>query len=164
VALPRCDETAADYAANVNDASLLRGGENSQSVRVLLTDDSPDNRLLIRAHLKDPRYDLDEAENGAIAVEKVKTRRNDVVLIGIQMPVMDGLTATRLICEWESESLAPHTPIVALTASALEEDVRRTLEAGADRHLSKPVRKKMLIATIESLALFRSPAANRRLH
>ncbi len=77
---------------------------------------------------------------------------------------MDGLTKTRMIREWECVSSKRHTPIVALTASALEEDVRRTLEAGADRHVSKPVRKATLLTVIESLVpaksiIAQSPAA-----
>jgi CheY-like chemotaxis protein len=126
---------------------------SAQPIRVLLADDSPDNRFLIRAYLKDPIYQLDEAKNGGVAVEMVKTQRYDVVLMDIQMPVMDGLTAPPLIREWEHAMTKRHMPIVALTASALEEDVRRTLEAGADRHVSKPVRKATLVATIDSVVL-----------
>jgi two-component system, sensor histidine kinase and response regulator len=148
-------------ASAANSAAVAQAGpapeESSESsgrsrpVRILLADDSPDNRLLIRAYLKDPIFQLDEVENGEGAVERIKAARYDVVLMDVQMPVMDGLTAMRLIREWERESTTRHTPIVALTASVLEEDVRRSLEAGANRHVAKPVRKAMLIGTIESL-------------
>jgi two-component system, sensor histidine kinase and response regulator len=120
-------------------------------LRILLADDSPDNRLLVRAYLKNSRYRLEEAENGEIAVAKVKSGDFDLVLMDIQMPVMDGLTAIRLIREWETASKRSRLPIIALTASALDDDVRRTLEAGADRHVSKPVKKATLIGAIDNL-------------
>src|ERR1700737_2743453 len=69
----------------------------------------------------------------------------------IQMPVMDGLEAMRLIRLREREDGLERTPIIALTASALENDVRRSLDAGADLHISKPVKKATLLAAIESL-------------
>ncbi len=116
---------------------------------ILLADDSKDNRLLIHAFLKDFGYRLDDAENGAIAVAKLKAGNYDVLLMDIQMPVMDGLMATRTIRAWERERGLSRTPIIALTASALDEDVRRTLEAGADMHVTKPIRKAVLIAAIQ---------------
>ena len=65
------------------------------------------------------------------------------------MPVMDGLEATRTIRAWERERGLVRTPILALTASALDEDVRHTLEAGVDMHVTKPIKKAVLIAAIE---------------
>ena len=118
-------------------------------LNILLADDSKDNRLLIHAYLKDTGYRLEDAENGAIAVAKLKTGKYNLVLMDIQMPVMDGLEATRAIRAWEQERGLSPTPILALTASALDEDVRRTLEAGADMHVSKPIKKAVLIAAIK---------------
>ena len=107
---------------------------------------------------------MEDAENGAIAVAKLKARSYDIVLMDIQMPVMDGLEATRTIRDWERERGLSRTPIVALTASALDEDVRRTLEAGVDMHVSKPIKKVALIAAIKKftgspdvLAIERNP-------
>jgi CheY-like chemotaxis protein len=68
----------------------------------------------------------------------------------IQMPVMDGLEATRAIRVGELERGLSRTPILALTASALDDDVRRTLEAGVDMHINKPIKKAVLIAAIKS--------------
>ncbi len=121
-------------------------------LRLLLVEDSSDNRMLIRAYLKNFPYDLDEAENGEIAVEKFTGSTYDLVLMDMQMPVMDGYTATRRIRDWEAERSQPATAIVALTASALEEDVRNTLEAGCSAHLSKPVKKLALLGIINKLA------------
>ena len=82
-------------------------------------------------------------------VTKIKAGNYDLVLMDIQMPVMDGLEATRSIRDWEKERGLSRTPILALTASALDEDVRRTLEAGVDMHVSKPIKKAVLLAAIK---------------
>jgi PAS domain S-box-containing protein len=121
--------------------------------RILLADDSVDNRLLIRAYLGKTGYGLDEAENGQVAVEKLKSRRYDLVLMDIQMPVMDGYSAVRQIRQWERESGARHTPIIALTASAFDETVRKAEEAGCDSHLGKPLKRATLLRVIRETAL-----------
>jgi two-component system sensor histidine kinase/response regulator len=120
------------------------------NLNILLADDSKDNRLLIHAFLKDTGYLVEDAENGAIAVAKLKVGNYDLVLMDIQMPVMDGLEATRAIRAWEQAGGRSRKPILALTASAVDDDVRRTLEAGVDMHISKPIKKASLIAAIKS--------------
>jgi DNA-binding response OmpR family regulator len=74
-----------------------------------------------------------------------------VILMDIQMPVMDGYAAARRIREWEREHAAPHTPIIALTASVLDEAVGKSFEAGCDTHVSKPVRRPTLLAAIRQV-------------
>ena len=74
--------------------------------------------MLIKAYLKDCGFELDFAENGKIAVEKAMSGRPDLVLMDLQMPVMDGLEATRAIRQWEAETHARPIPILALTAHA----------------------------------------------
>ena len=118
-------------------------------LRILLVDDSQVNRLLIHIYLKDGCYQLEDAENGEIAVAKVKAENYDVVLMDMQMPIMDGLEATRKVREWERERGLSRTPILALTASALEEDVRRALDAGVDAHITKPITKDALVEAIK---------------
>jgi len=122
-------------------------------LRILLAEDAQDNRILIRAYLKNSRARIDEAENGLIAVEKAQAQSYDLVLMDIQMPVMDGLEAIRTIRQHERQTGIERVPIIALTASALEADVRASLDAGADLHISKPVKKATLLAAIESLTL-----------
>jgi PAS domain S-box-containing protein len=124
-----------------------------RALRILLAEDSPDNRLLIEAYIKNLPYELEEAENGEQAVSKFVERGGgyDLVLMDVQMPVMDGYTAVRKMREWESARNHPPIPIVALTASVLEEDIRRSLEAGCTTHLSKPVKKARLLAVIRDL-------------
>jgi two-component system, sensor histidine kinase and response regulator len=117
-------------------------------LRILLAEDAPDNRFLIQAYLKKLPYRIEIAENGHVAIEKFKAIRPDLVLMDVQMPEIDGLAATRAIRQWESEQGLSPTPIIALTASALAEDVKRSLAAGCDDHISKPVRRPVLLAAI----------------
>ena len=127
---------------------------------ILLAEDAPDNRFLIQAYLKKLPYRIEIAENGRVAIEKFKVIRPDLVLMDVQMPEIDGLAATRAIRQWESEQGLSPTPIIALTASALDEDVKRSLAAGCDQHISKPVRRPVLLAAIrKAIAKPRAPAA-----
>jgi signal transduction histidine kinase/CheY-like chemotaxis protein len=121
--------------------------------RILVAEDSPDNRLLISAYLKDTQCQLDFAENGEVAVEKFITNSYDLVLMDIQMPIMDGHVATRNIRAWEREHNAQRTNIIALTASALDAEEARTLEAGCDAHVTKPVKKATLLGAISRYAV-----------
>jgi CheY-like chemotaxis protein len=123
--------------------------EKKRSLRILLVDDSEDNRLLILAYLKRLPYTVDIAENGKMAVEKTKNNAYDLILMDMQMPVMDGYTATREIRKWEQET-AHKAPlrIIALTAYALKDDVQRSIEAGCNAHLTKPIKKDVLLQTI----------------
>jgi two-component system, sensor histidine kinase and response regulator len=151
-------QTMADHASpspdhvqagvDSNRAAQPRPQILGRELRILLADDSPDNRMLVRAYLKQTPYQLEEAENGAIAFGKYTAGSFDLVLMDIQMPVLDGYAAVRRIRAWEQDHGAPHTPVIALTASALDDDVRRAAEAGCDRHLSKPVKKATLLEAI----------------
>jgi len=123
----------------------------SAPFHILIADDSPDNRMLIRAFLRDPKFILDEAENGEVALTKMQNCKYDLVLMDIQMPVMDGLEAIRLRRLREATDGLERMRIVALTASALDEDVKQTLEVGADLHVSKPISKRKLFETINGI-------------
>jgi signal transduction histidine kinase/DNA-binding response OmpR family regulator len=113
--------------------------------RLLLVDDNQDNRLLVSAYLKKSVYAIDEAENGQIAVELYKQNNYDVVLMDVQMPVMDGHKATRIIRDWEKKNNKPSTPVIALTAHATKEEIVKCTAAGCNSHLSKPVKKNTLL-------------------
>ena len=121
---------------------------STQALRILLADDSPDNRMLIKAYLKKTPYVLEEAENGQIALNRFTAGKYDLVLMDIQMPVLDGYSAVRKIREWERENHRGRTPIIALTASALDDAVRKAKDAGCDLHVSKPVKKSTLLDAI----------------
>jgi CheY-like chemotaxis protein len=125
--------------------------EDQRALRILLAEDSEDNRLLIQSYLKKTPYQIDIAENGEIAVEKFISEKYDLVLMDMQMPVMDGYTATKAIRKWERENEVKATPIIALTAYALKEDKQKSLEAGCTAHLIKPIKKQTLIETIYSI-------------
>ena len=106
--------------------------------------------MLIRAYLKKTPCSLDEAENGRLAFDRFIAGKYDIVLMDIQMPVLDGYTAVRMIRDWEKDQHCGRTPIIALTASALDDAVRRAKDAGCDLHVSKPVKKATLLAAIAS--------------
>jgi CheY-like chemotaxis protein len=129
-------------------------------LNILLADDSPDNRLLVHAYLRNTGYLLDDAENGVIALAKVKAGNYDLVLMDVQMPMMDGLEATRAIREWERELDRPRLPIFALTASAVEEDVKRSRVAGMDQHISKPIKKGVLLVAIKGVKKYSAASVN----
>lgn len=116
-------------------------------INVLLVEDSYDNEMLIRAYLKGTGVDLHVAHNGAEAIDCATNQRFDVVFMDIQMPVMDGLEATRRL-----KSKNYDVPIVALSAHALPEEIERSISAGCHSHLTKPIMRKVLIDRIRSFA------------
>jgi CheY-like chemotaxis protein len=120
-----------------------------QNVAILLADDSSDNRFLIQAYLKHSGYQLDLAETGRVAVEMYQARKYDLVLMDVQMPVMDGHTATRMIRDWEKQSNVSPVPIIALTAHAYQEEMQKSLAAGCSDHLTKPIRKNTLLNAMQ---------------
>lgn len=121
-------------------------------LRILLVEDSEDNRLLVKAFLKKTPHRIDTAANGALALEMFRAGQYDVILMDVEMPVMDGYTATRAIRALEQEEKLPRTPIFALTAHAFKEDREKSISAGCDEHLSKPLNKTTLMKVVELLA------------
>jgi len=126
-------------------------------LHILMAEDSPDNCAIAMAYLQDTPYRIDVAVNGAIACQMFIAGHYDLVLMDRQMPVMDGLAATRTIRAWEkSHSRAP-TPIIAVTASALKGDRETCLAAGCTAYLSKPIKQDVLLQAIRDHAAFKSP-------
>jgi two-component system, sensor histidine kinase and response regulator len=123
--------------------------EPVQNGAILLADDSSDNRFLIQAYLKHSGYQLDLAETGRVAVEMYQARKYDLVLMDVQMPVMDGHTATRMIRDWEKQSNISPVPIIALTAHAYQEEMQKSLAAGCSDHLTKPIKKNILLNAMQ---------------
>ena len=108
---------------------------------ILLVEDNELNREIAQEILREYGFRVDTAENGAVAVEKVSSAAPgsyDLVLMDVQMPVMDGYTATRQIRALENPALAG-IPILAMTANAFDEDRRRAMESGMNGFLSKPI-------------------------
>jgi signal transduction histidine kinase/CheY-like chemotaxis protein len=125
--------------------------EQGKGRTILLVDDNQDNRMLFKAYLKKTAYEIDEAENGKIAVEMFRQKRYDLVFMDMQMPVLDGYSATRAIRDWESGNSMPATPVIALTAHASREEIDKCLAAGCNSHLSKPIKKSTLLESLELL-------------
>jgi CheY-like chemotaxis protein len=110
---------------------------------LLLAEDSPDNRAVLQAFLRKTEAKLIFAEDGIEAVRRAKNEKFDLILMDIQMPELDGLSATR---ELRRAGLA--VPIVALTAHALPEEIKRSHEAGCNGHLTKPINRDELVSAI----------------
>ena len=126
--LQAADSTQADA-----DVSHFRG-------RVLVIEDNPTNRKVITALLGKQGLSVIVAENGLLGLETVmRGEAVDLVLMDIQMPVMDGYTATERIRQWETANHRAHLPIVALTADAFDEDRRRATRCGMDDFMTKPI-------------------------
>jgi len=129
-----------------------------EALRILVAEDSEDNRLVLDAYLSQTPHQVVMVENGELAVSRFKAEPFDLVLMDMQMPVMDGYAATRAIRRWEALSGRSHTPIIALTAFALKEEAARSLEAGCDFHLTKPFKRAQLLQAIAQVATPHDPA------
>src|SRR5690242_5539469 len=127
------------------------------ALHILLVEDSSDNRTITLAYLRDTPYQIEIAENGAVAYEKFTAGHYDLVLMDRQMPVMDGLTATRAIRAWEQTNYRPPTPIVALTASALKGDQEKCVAAGCTAYLTKPIKQEVLLEAIKKYSIVARP-------
>jgi signal transduction histidine kinase/CheY-like chemotaxis protein len=139
--------TGAPPASTGNDTiDAADAGLALPPLRILLAEDNKVNQMIIRAFLKPGGHELVIVGDGSEALERVKTRPFDVVLMDVQMPVMDGLTATRAIRELPGDAAA--VPIIALTANALAGDREEYLRAGMTDYLSKPVDSATLLRTI----------------
>jgi two-component system, sensor histidine kinase and response regulator len=117
--------------------------------RILLAEDHPVNQDVATLMLTRLGYEVDVAETGEIAVERVRSRWYDVVLMDCQMPVLDGFAATEAIRRGEAERGDRRVPIIALTANSMEGDRQRCLDAGMDDYLPKPFRRAELQELLE---------------
>jgi two-component system sensor histidine kinase/response regulator len=142
-------ETLGGIVERVRSGGAVTRTNERRQLRILLAEDSEDNRTLIRFFLQKTECEVECAENGELAVGKFMERSYDLVLMDLQMPMLDGLAATQAIRRWEGSHGRPATPIVALSAHALPEDVQRSIEAGCSAHLTKPIRRDRLIAAIQ---------------
>jgi signal transduction histidine kinase/CheY-like chemotaxis protein len=111
--------------------------EGGESLRVLVVEDHPVNRMILEAWMSSASHITSTAENGQVAVDVAKEQPFDLIIMDVNMPVMDGLTATRLIRDGGGRNAG--TPIVVLSASARNEDHEAGLDAGADAYLNKPI-------------------------
>jgi len=115
------------------------------SKRILVVEDQADNRQIIRDMLADTGYEIREAENGEDALAAIAQQRPDLILMDIQLPVMDGYTATRLI---KGDPALRSIPIIAVTSYALSGEDKKAREAGCDDYVPKPYSPRELLAKI----------------
>jgi signal transduction histidine kinase/ActR/RegA family two-component response regulator len=152
--LPMLASAASDVAAQ--SAKVVNAA--SESVRrvdidlpILLVEDNQVNQKVALKLLERRGYHAQLAENGEVALAAVARERFAAILMDMQMPLMDGIEATRAIRSLEATEGLPRTPIIAMTANAMEGDRERCLEAGMDDYISKPIRADQLY---EHLALW----------
>jgi signal transduction histidine kinase/CheY-like chemotaxis protein len=132
------------------------GGKKTASIdlagkRILVVDDSADNRFLIRRYFEKSGASIEERANGNEAVSAARETRYDMILMDIQMPELDGYQATEEIRKLEKTRAAAPSPIIALTAFAMQGEVEKCLRAGCNAHLAKPILKADLMKMVGDL-------------
>lgn len=115
--------------------------------KILVVEDNPMNQILAREILTANGYDVVEANTGSDAIKKVMAERPDIILMDLNLPEMDGITATKIL---KSDDNYRDITIIALTASAMKGEVERILAEGFDGYISKPIEVKKFIKDISS--------------
>ena len=127
------------------------GAEHQQGserkIRILVAEDNPVNQKVVLKQLQSLGYQAEVVNNGQEALDRLKERDYDVVLMDCQMPIMDGYRATQEIRSFEGDRR--HTTIIAITANAMPEDRDRCMDAGMDDYLSKPASREDLRKKVE---------------
>jgi CheY-like chemotaxis protein len=136
--------------AAANDVDGAASATPERALRVLVADDHPANRRIVELMLAEAA-EVTCVENGLEAVRAYLDDRPDIVLMDMQMPVMDGLSAVSEIRRLEAAGGQARRPIVMLTANAGEEHVKASLAAGADRHLQKPITAATLFGALQAV-------------
>ncbi|MFN4288394.1 MAG: ATP-binding protein [Brevundimonas sp.] len=136
-----------EWAGHAAAEPVTADAEDAETLSVLVVEDHPVNRMIIEAWLTASGHESTSAEHGQIALELAATRRFDLIVMDVNMPVMDGLSATRALRE--GVNMNRDTPIVVLSASARSEDHEAGLEAGADAYLNKPIDFKLFAQIIQ---------------
>ncbi|MBF0127344.1 MAG: response regulator [Magnetococcales bacterium] len=129
----------------------------TRKLRILLAEDVNTHQVLMTAYLMQTPHQLVVVNDGMEAVARVQEERFDVVIMDVQMPRMDGYTATGRIRQWERETKRPPLRIIALSAHALDDEQERSREAGCDLYLAKPIHKTAFLAELDRIAA--QPAA-----
>jgi signal transduction histidine kinase/ActR/RegA family two-component response regulator len=143
--LPRVSESASSTAVSAAPTEL------SSEVRILAAEDNPTNQMVLKTLLQFVGVEVSIVENGKEAVEAWASQDWDVILMDVQMPVMDGPTATREIRRRERLEHRPRTPIIALTANTMSHQTAEYIECGMDDHVAKPIDAEALFEAIFSV-------------
>lgn len=131
--------------------SDIEFAEDGEPLRILVAEDHPINQKVVAMILEPFGVDVTFANNGLEALQHFDTARFDAILMDMQMPEMDGLTAIRAIREREANLGLTRTPIAVLSANAMAEHVAASYQAGSDTHIAKPITPESLSAGIEKL-------------
>ena len=115
------------------------------SKRILVVEDQPNNRKIIRDVFAPTGYEIIEAENGEEALAAIAKARPDLILMDIQLPIMDGYTATRRI---KADPALRSIPVIAVTSYALSGEEKKAREAGCDDYIPKPYSPRELLAKV----------------
>ena len=150
-------ETAKSDRSQASNSQEAVEYDTPEQPRVLLVEDNLVNRKVFELMLGRLGYQVDVATNGIDALTSLDSQRYAAVLMDCQMPVMDGYQATEQLRR--NEGSTRHTPVIALTASAMTEDRDRCLEAGMDDYLAKPVKADSLASVVRRWAPSRTPAS-----
>jgi two-component system cell cycle response regulator DivK len=113
--------------------------------RILMVEDTEDNRQIVRDLIASVGYDLIEAEDGAAGIAMASEHRPDLILMDIQLPVLDGYEATRRI---KADPALSHIPVIAVTSYALSGDEAKTRAAGCDGYVAKPFSPRQLLQKV----------------
>ena len=124
-----------------------------ENLSLLLVEDNILNQKLIFLNLKKYGFNIDIANNGFEAVEKVKQYEYDIILMDIMMPVMDGFEATKLIRYYESKN-GGHIPVIGLTANTYDADRERCMNVGMDDFMTKPFDFEVFAEILNNLGLY----------
>jgi len=123
--------------------------EENKKIKIMYEEDTPLNQMLLKIILHDFGFERDIAENGKVAIEKLKTNSNDLILMDIQMPEMNGIEATNYI----RNKMNSKIPIIALTADVTMADLEKFEAAGMNAHVAKPIDEKLLYNKIIELVI-----------
>lgn len=138
-------------ASSTGELKTTPGSQHDlKNLNVLLVEDNTINQKIVVLSLKNYIKNIDVANNGKEALDKFGTSKYDIILMDVQMPVIDGIIATKKIREIESTTNS-HTPIIAITANALHGDRKKCLDAGMDDYISKPFQVEILVDKIQQL-------------
>jgi signal transduction histidine kinase/AmiR/NasT family two-component response regulator len=132
------------------NSSTLQDMPPASALKLLVAEDNQTNQLVLQALLSSDEIELVFTQNGLEAIEAWQAARYDAILMDMQMPVMDGITAIRAIRAQEIRENRPRTPIVSLTANALQHQIDAQIDAGADAHAPKPIHLPSLLAAIDA--------------
>jgi signal transduction histidine kinase/AmiR/NasT family two-component response regulator len=137
------------FDSGIKNAQTGAESENQIAAKILIVEDSDDNRAVFRSYLKNSPHQVVFAINGREGFEKFLQEHFDLVFMDIQMPEMDGFETTRAIRKYELQRQRKAVPIIALTAYGHKEEIQKCMNSGCSRHLTKPIRKLTLLKVIQ---------------